>query len=328
MEFRRLGKTGLKVSRIGLGSGGPSRLGQSRSADERDMHRLVRRALDLGINFIDTAAAYGDSEAILGRALDGVPRDSYVLATKFHAAQKGEFYSPEQILESVERSLSLLKTDCIDVLQVHGIEAPDYKRSASLVLPLLNKLKQQGKCRYVGVTENYVRDYEHEMIPMATADNWPDTVMVGYNLLSPTAENEAIPACAKADIGVIGMVPVRRALSRPELLRSNIAEAKKHGWIDDDALSDDGPLDWLLSDDVATLPAAGYKFVAANRNVDTILTGTSNVEHLEANVDAVLGPPLPESDAARLRSIFSKCRVPMGDDITRTRRSGDSGEGT
>jgi L-galactose dehydrogenase len=321
MEFRTLGKTGLKVSRVGLGSGGPSKLGQSDGVSEEDVRRLVRRAFELGINFVDTAAGYGDSEAILGRALDGVPRDDYVLATKFHAALKGEFMSPDEITESIERSLIRLKTDYIDVLQVHGVDPPDYKRTISLVVPILEKMKEQGKCRFTGVSEGYVRDYDHEMIPMAVSDGYFDTAMVGYNLLSPVAEKEVLPVCETAGVGVIGMVAVRRALSRPDLLKSNIIEAKRLGLIEEDAISNDAPLDWLLSDDVTSLPAAGYKFVAAHRAVATILTGTANLEHLEANVASILGPPLPDDAMDRLKSIFGNTWVPLGDDIKKTQRA-------
>lgn len=318
MKYRKLGKTGLDVSIVGIGSGGPSKLGQSSGVEEEGVRRMVRRALELGVNFIDSAAAYGESETILGRVLDGVPRDSYILATKFHAAQRGTFKSPEEIRESVERSLVRLKTDCIYVLQVHGIEPDDYRRTVSLVHPILDQLKQEGKCRFTGVTETYGRDAGHDMLPKALADGYFDTAMVGYNLLSPTAERDVLPGCQKADIGVICMVAVRKALSRPELLVRNIAAAKERGIIAADALPDgEGPLDWLLGEDVPSIPAAAYKYVTAHPAISTVLTGTANVDHLEANVEAILGPPLPEEAMARLRSIFGDVSEPLGDDISK-----------
>ncbi|MCY4352872.1 MAG: aldo/keto reductase, partial [Gemmatimonadetes bacterium] len=79
MEYRILGRTGLKVSIIGIGGGGPTQMGQKTGVDQAGVNRLVQRALDLGINFFDTAAAYGESETILGNALKGVPRDDYIL---------------------------------------------------------------------------------------------------------------------------------------------------------------------------------------------------------------------------------------------------------
>jgi aryl-alcohol dehydrogenase-like predicted oxidoreductase len=318
MKYRKLGRTGLDVSLVGIGSGGPSKLGQNSGVEEEGVRRMVTRALDLGINFIDSAAAYGESETILGRVLEDVPRGDYILATKFHAAQKGTFKSPEEIGASVERSLVRLKTDCIDVLQVHGIEPADYGRTLSLVHPILDKLKQEGKCRFTGVSETYGRDARHEMLPKALADGYFDTAMVGYNLLSPTAEREVLPACQEANVGVICMVAVRKALSRPDLLVRNIAAAKERGLIDPDALPEgEGPLDWLLSDDVGSIPAAAYKYVAAHPAISTVLTGTANVDHLEANVKAILGPSLPDDAMVRLRSIFGDVWEPLGDDISK-----------
>ena len=88
MEYRRFGRTGLSVSVMGLGSGGPSQLGQGSGVPEAEAAGVVRRALDLGINLIDTAADYRESEAILGRALRGVPRERYILCTKFSPVRR------------------------------------------------------------------------------------------------------------------------------------------------------------------------------------------------------------------------------------------------
>ncbi len=94
MEYRRFGRTGLSVSVMGLGSGGPSQLGQGSGVSEADAAGVVRRALDLGINLIDTAADYRESEAILGRALRGVPRERYILCTKFSPVRRARRARP------------------------------------------------------------------------------------------------------------------------------------------------------------------------------------------------------------------------------------------
>ena len=161
MKYKELGRTGLSVSVVGVGSGGPSQLGQNSGIAEGGVRQMVRRAFDLGINFVDSAAGYGECEAILGRVLEDVPRESYILGTKFHVVQKGEFKSPDEIRESVERSLTRLKTDYIDVLQIHGPEPNDYKRTASLAIPIMQKLKEEGKCRFTGISETYGRDNKH-----------------------------------------------------------------------------------------------------------------------------------------------------------------------
>ena len=112
MLYRTLGRTGLRVSLLGIGTGGPSNFGQSTGVPEADIHRLVKRALDVGVNIFDTAAGYRDSEAILGRALKGVPRDRYYLATKFNPEREEEVVKPEDVVASVERSLTRLAHRC------------------------------------------------------------------------------------------------------------------------------------------------------------------------------------------------------------------------
>ena len=120
MEYTTLGKTGLKVSVAGLGCGGNSRLGQQAGKSEDESVALVRRALDLGVNLLDTAANY-KTEGIVGKAIKAVPRDSVVVTTKT-AIRKGEdLFDAATIVESLDNSLRLLDTDYIDVFQPHGV---------------------------------------------------------------------------------------------------------------------------------------------------------------------------------------------------------------
>lgn len=312
MEYRTLGRTGLRVSVLGIGTGGPSQFGQGSGVPEADAGRMVRRALELGVNFFDTAAGYGDSEAILGRALAGVPRENYVLATKVQAARDDWTATSEDVVASVERSLARLRVDVIDVMQFHGVKPEDYARTIEIFLPVMARLQEQGKFRFLGVSETYSQDPGHEMFPMALADGHFDTAMVGYNMISPTAEHSVLPMCLEKNVGVICMVAVRRALSRPEVLAERIAYAKEKGLIKRDSVPDEDPLGWLVKGHVNSLPAAAYKYVASHPAMGTVLTGTANIEHLEANVKAILGPPLPDEDMARLRDIFGAVWEPLG----------------
>ena len=312
MEYRTLGRTGLRVSVLGIGTGGPSQFGQGSGVPEADAGRMVRRALELGVNFFDTAAGYGDSEAILGRALAGVPRENYVLATKVQAARDDWTATSEDVVASVERSLARLRVDVIDVMQFHGVKPEDYARTIEIFLPVMARLQEQGKFRFLGVSETYSQDPGHEMFPMALADGHFDTAMVGYNMISPTAEHSVLPMCLEKNVGVICMVAVRRALSRPEVLAERIAYAKEKGLIKRDSVPDEDPLGWLVKGHVSSLPAAAYKYVASHPAMGTVLTGTANIEHLEANVKAILGPPLPDEDMARLRDIFGAVWEPLG----------------
>ena len=312
MEYRTLGRTGLRVSVLGIGTGGPSQFGQSTGVPEADIARMVRRALALGVNFFDTAAGYGESEAILGRALTGVPREDYVLATKVQVARDEWTSSPDDVVASVERSLARLRVDVIDIMQFHGVTPEDYARTMEIFLPVMARLQEQGKFRFLGVSETYSQDPGHEMFPMALADDHFDTAMVGYNMISPTAEHRVLPMCLEKNVGVICMVAVRRALSKPDVLAERIAYAKEKGLIARDSVPDDDPLGWLVKGHVASLPAAAYKYVASHPAMGTVLTGTANLEHLEANVRAILGPPLPDEDVVRLRDIFGAVWEPLG----------------
>ena len=312
MNYRTLGRTGLRVSVLGIGTGGPSQFGQSSGVSETDVSRMVRRALALGVNFFDTAAGYGESEAILGRALAGAPREDYVLATKVQVARDDWTATPEDVVVTVERSLERLRVDVIDIMQFHGVKPEDYARTIEIFLPVMERLQEQGKFRFLGVSETYSQDFRHEMFPMALADDHFDTAMVGYNMISPTAEHRVLPMCREKNVGVICMVAVRRALSRPDVLAERIAYAKEKGLIERDSVPDDDPLGWLVKGHVTSLPSAAYKYVASHPAMGTVLTGTANIDHLEANVKAVLGPPLPDDDMARLREIFGAVWEPLG----------------
>ena len=235
-----------------------------------------------------------------------------MLATKVQAARDDWTATSEDVVASVERSLARLRVDVIDVMQFHGVKPEDYARTIEIFLPVMARLQEQGKFRFLGVSETYSQDPGHEMFPMALADGHFDTAMVGYNMISPTAEHSVLPMCLEKNVGVICMVAVRRALSRPEVLAERIAYAKEKGLIKRDSVPDEDPLGWLVKGHVNSLPAAAYKYVASHPAMGTVLTGTANIEHLEANVKAILGPPLPDEDMARLRDIFGAVWEPLG----------------
>ena len=174
MEFRPLGRTGLKVSVLGIGTGGPSNFGQSTGVPEKDVIQMVHRGIDLGINFFDTSAAYRESEVILGKALQGANMDNLVLATKFHAAPDSGLLSSDEVRESVERSLNRLQVETIDIMQFHGVDPKDYRRIVDAHMPTVIKLKEEGKFRFIGISETYSRDPRHDMFAMAFEDDMFD----------------------------------------------------------------------------------------------------------------------------------------------------------
>ncbi|MBM82153.1 MAG: aldo/keto reductase [Planctomycetaceae bacterium] len=315
MKYRTLGRTGLEVSVISFGTGGPSRIGQRTHGDESTSHKVLRRALDLGINLIDTAADYSDSEGIIGRALKEVPRDRYVLTTKFNPdpGEDDNVISPQQMRESCERSLQRLNTDCIDVYQFHGVVPSNYQRAVETLYPTAEKLRDEGKIRFLGVTEYFFRDVEHQMLKQALYDDIWDTIMVKYGILNQLAEQEVLPLALEKNVGVMNMSAVRVKLSRPGELEKVIARYKELGLIDADVVPVSNPLDFLIQDGVQSVVAAGYKFGIDHDAISTLLIGTGNIAHLEENVKTVLSGRLPTSVSQRLREVFGRVNESEGD---------------
>src|SRR5882757_3232770 len=136
MDYTTLGRTGLRVSRAGLGCGGFSRLGISTGATPAQAEAVVRLAIDSGINLIDTAAQYG-TEEIVGRAIAQLPRDAVVVATKAQIITGGNALSAAQVVESLEGSLRRLGIDCVDVFQLHGVRPGQYDHAMALLPDLL-----------------------------------------------------------------------------------------------------------------------------------------------------------------------------------------------
>ena len=308
MHYRTLGRTGLKVSLMSFGTGGPSNLGQSTGLSSDGQKALLRRCLDLGINIFDTSAAYSDSEAILGSSLEGVPRDSYILATKWVHKDGEELREPQELTRSVEKSLRALRTDYIDVMQFHGVVPSHYHEVVERLYPEMGRLREQGKIRHVGLSEQFTQDPEHRIGVVALRSHpelW-DTIMLKYGILNQVAAAEVLPLALEHGVGIINMAAVRIKLPDPALLEELVREWKQKGWVPADGLPDEDPLGWLVHDDVESVVSAGYRFAAEPPAISTVLTGTSSIDHLEQNVAALENPDLPESDSRRLKELFGK----------------------
>ena len=140
MEYIGLGRTGLRVSVAGLGCGGFSQLGLGRGKSEAEAVALIHRALDLGVNLFDTAAAYG-TEAVLGKALAAVRREEVVIATKAPFNVSNPNSSAASAVTSLDNSLRQLATDYIDVYQLHGVAPAAYDHARNVIAPALLKEK-------------------------------------------------------------------------------------------------------------------------------------------------------------------------------------------
>ena len=189
MEYTILGRTGLKVSVAGLGCGGPSRLGLRNNADaEAGAVSLVRQAIDLGINFLDTAQSYG-TEPVVGKAIVGLSRHQLIISTKKTLPSVDHSNPAEQVMKGLEQSLRSLGTDYIDIYHLHGVEPKDYVFAKEKLMPAMRRLRDQGKIRFIGVTEGFATDTSHQMLQQSLREDLWDVVMVGFNLLNARSQN-------------------------------------------------------------------------------------------------------------------------------------------
>ncbi len=210
MDYRKLGRTGVKVSPLCLGT---MMFGQRGNADHADCVRIIHRALDAGINFVDTANVYssGESEEIVGEALKG-RRDRVILATKVHGAMgpgpNDQGNSRVHILREVENSLRRLQTDYIDLYQIHR---PDPSTPIEETLEALDQLVRDGKVRYIGsstfaaweLVESYwVSDRDH--LARFDCEQPP------YSIFVREIEKDVLPVCQKYGTGVIPWSPLNR----------------------------------------------------------------------------------------------------------------------
>jgi aryl-alcohol dehydrogenase-like predicted oxidoreductase len=224
MEYKKLGKTGLKVSRICLGCmsyGAPERGAHPWSLPEEQSRPFIQRSLERGINFFDTANVYSDgtSEEIVGRALkDFATRDEIVLATKvngrMHPDANGAGLSRKAIMREIDASLRRLGTDYVDLYQIHRW---DYDTPIEETLEALHDVVQSGKARYIGASSMYSWQFAQALY-LADLHGWTRFVSMQdhYNLLYREEEREMLPLCADQGIGVIPWSPLARGkLTRP-----------------------------------------------------------------------------------------------------------------
>ena len=306
MDYVRLGRTNLRASVLGLGGGGHSRLGQRSGATTAESVAIVRRAIDLGVNIVDTAEAYG-TEAIVGEALRGRARDTIIVSTKKSLTKNDRLISAAELAQGLEDSLARLQTDHVNIYHLHGVRANQYDYALAELVPAMLMLRDQGKLRFLGITEVFGSDPGHTMLSRAVYDDCWDVMMVGFNLLNQSARDRVLAEARRRDAGMLCMFAVRDALSRPDKLRQTIAELVQQGLIDRDVLNPHDPLGFVIgSDGVDSLPEAAYRFCRAEPGIHTVLSGTGSPQHLAENVAAILKPPLAPSLRDRLIELFAR----------------------
>jgi aryl-alcohol dehydrogenase-like predicted oxidoreductase len=306
MQYTTLGKTELKVSVAGLGCGGNSRIGQGAGLSEAQSVALVRAALDLGVNFIDTAAIYG-TEGIVGKAIKGRPRESLVISTKSHVnAFDGSSAAPAgDVLASLEASLRALDTDYIDIFHLHGLSPRVYDHAMTEVLPALLRQREKGKFRHLAVSETAPRDPGHTMLERAVEEPAWEVFMLAFHMMNQNARKHLLKRTQANRVGTLCMFAVRNIFSRPGLLQQAVADLAAAGKLPPELAASDNPLGFLLHEGGAeSVIEAAYRFARHEPGIDVVLFGTSSVKHLKANIASILRPPLPAEDLAKLYALF------------------------
>ncbi len=254
MEYTKLGYTGMDVSRVCLGCmgfGDAERWIHKWVLNEENSRSIIKKALELGINFFDTANVYsiGKSEEILGRALqDFANRDEVVIATKVHGKMhdgpNGAGLSRKAILSEIDHSLTRLKTDYVDLYQIHRW---DYQTPIEETMEALHDVVRAGKARYLGASAMFAWQFQ-KALHVAETHGWTRFVSMQnhLNLLYREEEREMLPLCRDQKIGVIPYSPLAsgrltRDWSSESTLRSEtdqIAKSKYDSrWVPDTAFS-------------------------------------------------------------------------------------------
>ncbi|MBL8700984.1 MAG: aldo/keto reductase [Alphaproteobacteria bacterium] len=304
MQYTTLGRTGLRVSVAGLGCGGNSRLGQGTGRSTAESVALVRAAIDLGVNFVDTAEAYG-TEDIVGEAIGAVPRDRVVVSTKCRVRRDGVLQSADDAVRSLEDSLRRLRTDHVDVFHLHAVPPADYAHARDVLAPALLEQKAKGKLRHLGITETGPRDPKQEMLTTAVTEPPWEVVMLAFHMMNQNARRTILPATRRRGVGTLLMFVVRNIFSRPEALARSMTELAEKGLVAAALAAQADPLGFLVhAGGAASLTDAAYRYARHEPGADVVLFGTGDVAHLRANVASILGPPLPASDTARLAELF------------------------
>lgn len=300
MRYRRLGRTGLEVSELALGG-----LFVSSAGGEYEQARAAtHRALELGVNYVDTAPGYYNSEEVIGRALEGVGTP-YILSTKLGG--RPQPFNPQDrdgLLRSVEESLRLLKRDHVDILMIHEPDRPgqydwwaDPVEYRGPVIEVLAELKRDGVVRYTGLGGTTA----YEIVPIIRTGRF-DVLLTAFNysLLWREAEIEVLPTARALGMGIIIGSPLQQgALAR------RYDEEIAHGarWLSSPRRAQYRALYALLDELGMPLPELALRFVISNPDISCTLMGARSQQEVEQNVAAVEKGPLPADILQRLDEI-------------------------
>jgi len=284
MERRRLGRTGLLVSALGLGA---SEIGQSRTSP-RKAASILESALDAGLNVIDTAACYGNSEELIGQAVGHRRKDFYILTKCGHASGLAfSDWTPALIEPSIDRSLKRLGTDCLDIVQLHSCDELQLRHGE--LTGALERARGKGKLRYIGYSGD-----GRAALYAAKCGSF-DTLQVSLSIADQEAIESVLPQARKRDVGVIAKRPIANAAwlsgswwslgsySRP--YRTRLRKLNYE----------------FLSRDSRDAVGTALRFTLTVPGVHTAIVGTAKPTRWQQNAALVAEGPLRESEYDLIR---------------------------
>ena len=312
MKFRKLGRTNLLVSEIGFGAWAISGRGYG-PTDDKDSIRALHRALDLGVNFIDTADIYGDghSEELIGRVLRERNDKEAIIATKFG----WDFYRDGGIRSNLkrnyisfalEKSLKRLGREWIDIYQIHNSKPDDIERDN--VYETLDEFKKQGKIRFYGVSAYYVEDGIE-----AIKTGKPDTIQIIYNIIEQEVEEKLFPLAIKNDIGIIAREPLASGLLTGKYNENSKFPKTdhRHGWSKKFLEESARKVSRLkfLEKEGQTLIQAALRFSLSHKAVSVVIPGAKTINQVEENISAAEAELNP-NELKRIRELYRNNFLP------------------
>lgn len=307
MEYRKLGLTDLEVSRLGFGCWAIGGHGWG-PINDKDSIAAIRKALDLGINFFDTADVYGfgHSEEILAKGL-GESRKKVVIATKFGLKwdRKGKItrdISPKRVVEALEASLRRLRIDCIPLYQIHW---PDFKTPISETMLALMKCQKAGKIRYIGCS-----NFSVDLINEAQKTFRVESLQVPYNIIDRKIEEELIPCCRKWKMGLITYSSLVQGLFTGKYKKGakfdkDDVRSRYENWRGKKLEANLRLVEELkkMGDKYKKTPAQiAIRWILDNPSIDCALTGVTKPEHIIENSGATDWELSPED-----RDFLTQC---------------------
>lgn len=311
MKYRKFGNTGLEVSEIGFGAwaiGGNKHGNSYGPTNDRDSIKAIKKASELGCNFFDSADVYGHghSEKLLGEALEG-ERGKYIIATKvggdFYNVGARANFTKEYISFAVEKSLKRLKTDYIDIYQLHNPDISLIREGE--MFETLEELKKQGKIRFTGIS---IFDSIEGMEAMKRGN--VNSIQVIYNIFDQSPASGLFPAAKSRGVGIIAREPLANSFltgkydSKSNFPKGDIRASMPHHYRMG-MIKAAEKLSFLTENKDITMAQAALKFVLASDAVSVVIPGIKNEHQAEENLKASEGKGLSQEELSKIQDLIS-----------------------